>query len=278
VEDDMNEAHSVLLGDLAKALAKAQSEFGPLRKGKENPFYKSRYADLASIFDVIREPFSENGIAVTQRSGILFDDKGEPMTVLITMLIHESGQWLSSTYPVMAKKPKDGVVGPQDLGSALSYSKRYCLQAIVGLAAEDEDDDGERASGRGNGKGKEASQESRPKAQASKGDADLGFIPVEPAAASADPMAPVSMEELEARAFPEGKLGIGPVWARDRCPLVEGRTKTWFEIVRDRDGAFAGLERAIAAVVKVKGPPSLSWTIDELRGLKAVKMANLVAP
>ena len=125
--------HSPELGELAGALAKAQAEMGKARKSEANAFFKSKYADLASVIEAAR-PISAHGLAVTQ-----FPNNGE----LITMLVHESGQWLKSRYPI--KPVKDD---PQGIGSAITYCRRYAYQSILGLATG-EDDDGEAAMGRG---------------------------------------------------------------------------------------------------------------------------------
>ncbi len=120
--------HSPELGELAGALAKAQAEMGVALKGSDNPFFKSSYADLASIIEAGR-PLSTHGLAVTQ-----FPCGNE----LVTMLIHSgSGQWLKSRYTI--KPVKDD---PQGRGSALTYARRYAYQAIAGLASADDDGEG----------------------------------------------------------------------------------------------------------------------------------------
>jgi hypothetical protein len=123
----MHPDHSPDLGELAGALAKAQAEMGAALKGSDNPFFKSSYADLASIIEAAR-PLSTHGLAVTQ-----FPCGGE----LVTMLIHSSGQWLKSRYTI--KPVKDD---PQGRGSALTYARRYAYQAIAGLASADDDGEG----------------------------------------------------------------------------------------------------------------------------------------
>jgi len=125
------------IADLATALAKAQAKIEGATKGKVNSHFKSRYADLAQVWDAIRGPLTENGLSVVQA----------PMTtpdgaILRTMILHSSGQWIASTYPVNPVKHD-----PQGLGSAYTYSRRYSLMAMVGVAPED--DDGNAASGRG---------------------------------------------------------------------------------------------------------------------------------
>ena len=122
---------------ISKALAKAQGEIKAAIKGAQNPFFKSSYADLPAIVLACREQLSKNDIAVFQSTG--FDADG---VFLETMLAHASGEWVSGSYPIRPIKPD-----PQSMGSAVTYARRYCLAAMVGVVAEDEDDDGAAASG-----------------------------------------------------------------------------------------------------------------------------------
>jgi hypothetical protein len=124
------------IGELAKALAVAQGKITGALKDSSNPFFKSRYADLASVWDACRGPLSENGLAVVQLTEA--DDSGVYVT---TTLAHSSGQWIRSR---LRLQPKDAT--PQGMGSAITYGRRYALAAIVGVAQVD--DDGNAASGR----------------------------------------------------------------------------------------------------------------------------------
>ena len=122
------------INELMAALAKAQGKILHASKCNVNPHFRSKYADLASVWEACRSPLSENGLAVVQtishtQSGI----------VLTTTLGHSSGQWIRSEMPIELIK-KD----PQTLGSVLTYYRRYSLAAIVGVAP-DEDDDAEKA-------------------------------------------------------------------------------------------------------------------------------------
>lgn len=138
---------SVTIGKLADALSKAQAEIKNAAKDKDNPFFKSTYADLASVWDACREPLSKNGLSVTQP---LSFEGGE--IILTTLLLHSSGEWISSQVPVMPVK-RD----PQSIGSAITYMRRFSLSSVVGVApsekpteddVDDSDDDGNAASGR----------------------------------------------------------------------------------------------------------------------------------
>lgn len=130
--------HSENINELASALAKAQGEMEPASKSIENTFFKSKYADLAAIVAAARVPLSKHGLAVIQTT----DYDGEQIS-LETMLVHSSGQWKSSRYPVRPVKND-----PQGVVSAITYARRTSYAAMVGVVSEDEDDDGEAASGR----------------------------------------------------------------------------------------------------------------------------------
>ena len=126
------------LNELALALAKAQGEISPAIKDSANPFFKSKYADLNSIWSSAREPLSKNGLAIIQTTEK--DPAGQLQ--LITTLVHASGQWVKSYMPVIQAK-----ADIQSLGSALTYCRRYSLSAICGIST-DEDDDGEKSMAR----------------------------------------------------------------------------------------------------------------------------------
>lgn len=121
------------INEIMTALSKAQGKIQPAAKDKSNPYFKSKYADLASVWEACREALSEHGLAVVQTVG-----NKESGMVLITTLGHSSGQWIRSEMPIVTAKND-----PQTLGSAITYYRRYSLSAIVGVAPED--DDGEKA-------------------------------------------------------------------------------------------------------------------------------------
>jgi len=111
------------------ALIKAQGEFAPAVKAKVNPHFKSKYVPLDVVLDAIAEPLRNNGIAIIQQTDIL-----DGRMVLLTRLVHESGEWIAGRYPVQPVK-----ADPQGEGSALTYARRYALMAIAGIAPEDDD-------------------------------------------------------------------------------------------------------------------------------------------
>ena len=127
--------HSEQLNEIAAALAKAQGKVKSAIKANTNPHFRSKYADLASVKDACADALSANDIAVVQAHGFEGD-----RVVMFTRLIHKSGQWLESVYPI--KPVKDD---PQGLASATTYARRISLSSMVGVVA-DEDDDGNAAS------------------------------------------------------------------------------------------------------------------------------------
>lgn len=124
------------IGEIAGALAKAQAEMGGAIKDASNPFFKSKYADLASVMDACRGPLTKHGIAVLQSPSA----EGAVVSVETT-LVHASGQWVRGVASATAKDDS-----PQSIGSAITYLRRYALQSFAGVAPED--DDGEAAQGR----------------------------------------------------------------------------------------------------------------------------------
>jgi len=119
-------------------MVKAQGEIEGAAKDKVNPHFKSRYADLSSIWEACKPALNGNGIAVLQ--SLAPSDGGT--LALETVLLHSSGEWLRGKAVVPLGKND-----PQGFGSALTYARRYSLASMVGVCPED--DDGEGAQGRG---------------------------------------------------------------------------------------------------------------------------------
>ena len=136
----MNQSESI--ANLAKALSIVQGKLTYAAKDSANPFFKSKYADLESVWDSCRTLLSDNGLSVIQFPGEYFDGTMS----LTTILTHASGEWISKEMSVPVTKPD-----AQGAGSALSYMRRYSLAAVVGVvSANQEDDDGNAASGKFN--------------------------------------------------------------------------------------------------------------------------------
>jgi ERF superfamily len=119
------------INELAAALARAQAAIEPAPKDALNPHFNSRFADLASIWEVCRKPLNSNGLSVIQ-SPEPTDGGG---LALRTTLLHSSGQFVASAIP-LAYNP----ASMQSLGSAITYARRYALAAWVGVVTEADDD------------------------------------------------------------------------------------------------------------------------------------------
>lgn len=125
---------SPTISELAKSLCKAQAAMGAATKDSDNPFFKSKYADLTAVWNAAKKPLTDYGLCVVQQLGA----EGESVT-MTTMLIHTSGEWIKSVAKAAPVK-KD----PQAIGSCATYLRRYGLSALVGICTED--DDGNAAS------------------------------------------------------------------------------------------------------------------------------------
>lgn len=120
---------------MATALMEFQGKVELVKKTAENDFFKSKYADLGSIIDTIKKPLADAKLSYVQMPF--------GTNKLVTILMHESGEFFKS---IVEMTPKGS--SPQDVGSAITYYRRYSLSAILGIATE-EDDDGNAASGAG---------------------------------------------------------------------------------------------------------------------------------
>lgn len=125
------------INEIITALAKAQGEMGHAAKDAANPHFRSKFSSLASVIDAVRDAFCKHGLAFFHTVSC----EGPTVKVYCT-IAHSSGQWIRSEFGAQAQDAK-----PQSIGSAISYGKRYSLQALAGIASAD-DDDGEAAHGR----------------------------------------------------------------------------------------------------------------------------------
>ena len=120
---------------IATALIKAQKEMGTAVKDSTNPFFKSQYADLNAIREACMPALNDNGIAVLQPTVHI-----EGKNFVRTVLLHESGETFESLTEIIYNKVNDA----QSQGSGITYARRYGLQSLVNVGAED--DDGNNAS------------------------------------------------------------------------------------------------------------------------------------
>ena len=121
----MNKSETIEL--LAQALLKAQTEFMTASKDAKNPFFKSKYATLNSVWEAVATALHNNGLVCIQ-----------PIVnnMVATTIIHTSGQFITSECPIVCAKQND----PQALGSAITYSRRYALASMLGVMTDDDDD------------------------------------------------------------------------------------------------------------------------------------------
>lgn len=158
------------IGKLAEALAKAQAKFDPVLKDSENPAFRSKYADLATVIEATRKHLASEGIAVIQMPHARLDAE-ESTLRLTTLMVHSSGEWIHSelSLPAMMRERLDS----QTVGSAITYARRYALSAMTGVAQED--DDGNKATGIGS---KAAAQDvAKRKIKESAGDPIVELVP-----------------------------------------------------------------------------------------------------
>lgn len=113
---------------LFTALVNFRDTVSSVKKWAENPFFKSHYADLPSILEVIKDPLKETGLAISHKCKSI-----EWGFVVVTILGHaESGESIESEFPVFGNKP-------QEIGSSISYARRYNLLALLDIPTEDDD-------------------------------------------------------------------------------------------------------------------------------------------
>jgi hypothetical protein len=137
----MNQSESI--AKLATALSIVQGKLSHAKKDSANPFFKSKYADLESVWDACRDLLAANGLSVMQFPGEFIDGT----MLMTTILAHSSGEWIGQEMSLPVGKPdRDGVVkvDAQAAGSAITYMRRYALAAVLGIVQAD--DDGNAAS------------------------------------------------------------------------------------------------------------------------------------
>ncbi|HHV27942.1 MAG TPA: ERF family protein [Tissierellia bacterium] len=131
----MNKSDSIK--NLAAALAKFQGEVKNPANTADNPFFKSKYAPLQDVLNIVRPLLSRHGLSIIQIP------QGDGANVSVsTLLLHESGEWIELE-PLVLKADKPTAQGA---GSAITYARRYSLSAVLGISSED-DDDGNHATG-----------------------------------------------------------------------------------------------------------------------------------
>ena len=128
----MNKSDTI--GKLSPALVKAQAEMAGAKKSVKNDFFKSKYANLEEVIAVAKDALSNHGLCFLQ-----FPISGEGLAGVETIIMHESGEFISGEFLLKCSKND-----PQGMGSAITYARRYGLQSACGIPSED--DDGNAAS------------------------------------------------------------------------------------------------------------------------------------
>lgn len=124
----MNTSQSIT--KIATALVKAQQEMNNAVKGSNNPFFKKNYADINSVREAVIPALNKHGITAIQPTCVV-----DGIDYVETILLHESGEYISSLTRIVVDKVNDA----QRHGSGLSYARRYSLQSICNIGAEDDD-------------------------------------------------------------------------------------------------------------------------------------------
>lgn len=117
--------------EIAKAMNKLQKQLRPASKDSTNPHYKSKYSSYESTWDALRDPLTDNGLSCEQDV-----TTGDKSVSVITLIQHDSGEWMEFGPLTMPVNKLDC----QGFGGAISYAKRYALQAAFGIVSGEDDD------------------------------------------------------------------------------------------------------------------------------------------
>lgn len=115
--------------EITPALLAAQKELGGVKKGSDNPFFKSKYADFNAVLAAVKPVYISHGLFIIQSP----TSEGN-MVGVTTRICHESGEWIEGTVTLPLAKQD-----PQAAGSAITYAKRYALQSMALLPSVDDD-------------------------------------------------------------------------------------------------------------------------------------------
>ena len=116
--------------ELLKALSHAKKEIHPIVKGETNPFFKNKYFDINALLHQLEPILNDNGLLLLQP--ILEGQNGA--SIVCSKIYHvESGEYVQSTMTLPTLQD------PQKMGSAVTYYRRYTLQSLLSLQAEDDD-------------------------------------------------------------------------------------------------------------------------------------------
>lgn len=140
---------SATFAQVVTALAVAQGKFPPIPRDKSVSVdikdkdtrrvignYSYKYAPLETIIDKTRPALSENSLATLQSPELVVVD-GKTVEVVRSLLLHGSGEWLAIDIPLFFSRGQNAA---QDYGSSLTYARRYGMQLLLSVAADDDDD------------------------------------------------------------------------------------------------------------------------------------------
>lgn len=129
------------LGDICAALVNFQAELAPVAKDATNPHLKNRYASLDAIWEAIRPLLAKHGLAIIQ--GPTSDPERHGGAIgMTTRIVHQSGQWIEASVTIPIGEVGKGRNLAQEIGSTITYLRRYCLSAALGVVADEDDDSG----------------------------------------------------------------------------------------------------------------------------------------
>jgi hypothetical protein len=222
------------LKNLMGALLKAKSAMGALTKDSKNPQFKSSYASLAAVVDVIRQPLADNGIVYIESPV----PELEPGRIAIDLTIYHAASGESVTYrsPVMVTQQ----MTPQGIGSTLTYARRYQLMTVFGLAPEDDD-------GNEGAKAQTPRQQTQRQAPPETPTNGNGHKPTEAPADDVDMVSNVQLKKFNAL----GTQLYGAEWTDEkRHALVAWKTKNRTQSSKDltadeADSLISGLQKKI---------------------------------
>lgn len=154
---------SETISKISVDLLKAQTEMSTPKKDASNPFFKSKYADLNAVREACIGALNNNGICLLQPV-VTHDGKN----YVQTLLLHSSGEFIGGETEIKAKAIND----PQAEGSGITYARRFGLQSLLGLGAEDDDGNAANKPQRENNNSKVTNITDKPAAKTNQTEAD----------------------------------------------------------------------------------------------------------
>lgn len=258
---------TVEMGEWAAAMAKAQGMMENAAKSANNPHFGSKYADLASVMDVCRGPLAANDIALTQPPATTKDGRVR----IVTMLLHKSGQCLTGTLEM----PVNGQTA-QNIGSAITYGRRYSLMGMLGLAGDD-DDDGNAASGQPSGQGQPQENPEDRKARWEKEKAQRAAE--REAKEKAKAAAAESAKAAQAGTTPPPVAEPTVVAPAKMTPAIRGRAMKVWELKKSQGMAKEEFAEWTRKALRLEQAKSFeSWTADDVERLESELHRELAGP